>query len=102
MNNRSLYTILKSTLTRKSGRKFRYLYRELRQHHYLIRLSFVCVGVLFLLLGIIMIVTPGPGIVFIILGLGLIATFSSKLAHGLDRLEVYLLRVIKRRRKHKQ
>lgn len=89
MSKQALHAVLKHALKRKSGRKFRYLYRQLRGERYLIRISVVCLGILFLLIGLVMIITPGPGLVFILLGLGCMTVISSRLAFWLDRLEVY-------------
>ena len=86
----TLIDIFKTAIKQKIGHKFRFLYHELKQEHYLIRLSIVSLGLVLFVLGLIMLVTPGPGIVFLILGLGLMAAISERLAHGLDRLESFV------------
>lgn len=56
------------------------------------RVLFIGVALVFLIIGIIFIFTPGPGLLFIFVGLGLIAQESLWLSKALDKLEVYLRR----------
>jgi hypothetical protein len=44
-------------------------------------------GVVLLAAGLVMLVAPGPGLLFALFGLGLLATTSERLARALDRIE---------------
>lgn len=65
------------------------------------RVIVVAVAVLFILLGIIALVAPGPGLVGIALGLGLISRESKRLARALDRIEIYWRSVVLRFRRRR-
>lgn len=56
------------------------------------RLIFMTVGILVLLVGIAMIVGPGPGWVVIVIGLIIIACVSYPLARHLDKTERSLMK----------
>jgi hypothetical protein len=50
-------------------------------------------GVLLVVLGLVMLVAPGPGIIVTLFGLGLLGGQSKTLARGLDRVEPELRRL---------
>jgi len=74
------------------GKRFRRQYRrrQAAREGFLKRALFVGAGIVFGNLGIIMIFTPGPGLFFIFIGLGLVAQESLFLALFLDKIEVNL------------
>jgi uncharacterized protein (TIGR02611 family) len=57
-----------------------------RQRNRIYRVAFAAVGFIVLLAGIVMLVTPGPGIPVIILGLGMLALEFSWAERWLERL----------------
>jgi uncharacterized protein (TIGR02611 family) len=60
--------------------------RRHRQRNRIYRVAFAAVGFIVLLAGIVMLVTPGPGIPVIILGLGMLALEFSWAERWLERL----------------
>jgi uncharacterized protein (TIGR02611 family) len=57
-----------------------------RQRHRIIRIAFAIAGFVVLLAGVIMLVTPGPGIPVIILGLGILALEFAWAERWLERI----------------
>ena len=57
-----------------------------RQRHRLVRIAFAIAGFVVLLAGVIMLVTPGPGIPVIILGLGILALEFAWAERWLERV----------------
>lgn len=74
------------------GRRFRRQYRRRQAARQGIfkRALFIGVGSVILVVGIILLFTPGPGLFFVFVGWGLIAQESLLLAIILDKLELYL------------
>ena len=56
------------------------------------RVAYIVGGVVVLVVGLIALPAPGPGMLIVALGAGMIARESEKLANALDRFEVYLRR----------
>src|SRR3990167_9200033 len=86
-----LKKLTKRFLSRNSGRRFVYAYlavNKLINRNMIIRFVLFFLGLFFLLLGIIMLVTPGPGLVMIFIGGLLLCVISRKIAHFFDRLEI--------------
>jgi hypothetical protein len=54
------------------------------------RIARAALGVVLFAAGLVMLVAPGPGLLFALFGLGLLATMSERLARRLDRLEARL------------
>jgi uncharacterized protein (TIGR02611 family) len=57
------------------------------------RVARICFGFLLIALGIVMVVTPGPGWLFVILGLGVLAAEFAWARHLLTRLKDQAQRV---------
>ena len=73
------------------GERFTDRYRKARAaRHPLAKPFSLAGGVALVLLGAVMIVTPGPGLLLILLGAALIAGESHRLARYFDRLELAL------------
>ena len=88
---------LKSIVKTKPGKRFYLLHRYSRKKlsNPLVLLMFLIISIVALILGLIMIFTPGPGLFFIGLALLPFIAISKKLARSLDKLEIYLRRKIK-------
>ena len=55
-------------------------------------------GIALILVGLLMIFTPGPGALLVLLGAALLAGESARLARALDRMELVLRALLRRRR----
>jgi hypothetical protein len=80
------------------GRRFeeRYWRKRHAAHRGLKRLAWIASAVLFLVLGLVFSVLPGPGIVFLLAGFGMLAQESLAVARALDRAELALRRLFRR------
>lgn len=84
---------IKKILAKKRGQRFRYAHLYLKKRwgeHFWVKIILVVVSLITFLLGLIMLVTPGPGLLFIAISLLCIAVISFSVARSLDKLEVYL------------
>ncbi|AJI47479.1 hypothetical protein IB633_03335 [Francisella philomiragia] len=90
---------LKSIAKAKPGKRFYLLHRYSRKKlsNPLVLLMFLIISIVALILGLIMLFTPGPGLFFIGLALLPFIAISKKLARSLDKLEIYLRRKIKKK-----
>jgi hypothetical protein len=84
------------------GRRFASAYeeRQRRRESGARRATVMAAGVALLLLGMLLIVTPGPGLLVILVGAWLVASESRAIAHALDWCELKaraLLRTVNRR-----
>lgn len=79
----------------RPGQRFEKRYRLARQRHHSRwrAAAIVAGGVGLVLLGIVMLVAPGPGLLAIVAGGALLAQQSLKLARGMDKAEVGIRRV---------
>ena len=84
---------LRELLQATPGRRFTERYRQRRHTGAAWRrpLSMIA-GALLILLGALLMLTPGPGIVVLLVGATLIATESERAARALDELELKLRR----------
>jgi hypothetical protein len=95
-----MYDKIKQFSQKHKLRRFSHLHRHLRDrtNHGLIgRWLSLLLGGICLFLGLIMLITPGPGLVFIILGLACLTLNFPRLARWLDRLEIKLRRLWKKK-----
>ena len=95
----------KQVLNHKSGFRFRRTFVYMRRKygaHWMIRLGFLSLGVLLILAGIVMLVTPGPGWITIIVGLIVIACVSYRFARRMDNAERNIVHRYQRMRKRKK
>ena len=77
-------------LASRSGTRFRRQHRRRQAHPHLLRTILAVIGgVLLLLVGVVMLVTPGPGLLVMVIGAGLIAGESLIVARLLDRFDFY-------------
>lgn len=65
---------------------------------HIVKMLALILGILFFLVGVILLFLPGPGLLFIILGLGMMSLLSKKMAHNLDELELKIRTWIAKRR----
>ena len=72
------------------GRRFASVYEERHRHpeSQTVRALVIAGGTALLVLGMLMILTPGPGAVLMILGASLVASESRGIAHALDWCEL--------------
>jgi uncharacterized RDD family membrane protein YckC len=70
------------------GERFEHHYQRMRQHGSRAgAIARIVVGVLLVVAGIVMLVIPGPGLVAMLFGFGLIGGSSKTIARALDRIE---------------
>ena len=83
----------------RPGRRFRYLHRCKRESQggRLYRCAAIAAGSLLCLVGVFFLALPGPGIPVLVLGAGLVAQQSRQAAELLDRAELRLRRLLRRR-----
>lgn len=74
------------------GKRFRRQYKRRQKARESIanRILFIGLGLIFMVIGVVLLFAPGPGIFFVFVGWGLIAQESYWLAKLLDEFEVYL------------
>jgi hypothetical protein len=83
--------IFKDIAAKKSGRRFFYAYLKLNQfieHSLIFKILLIFFGILFLLLGLVMLITPGPGLLFLLIGGVLLCAISKRVAKFIDGLEL--------------
>jgi drug/metabolite transporter (DMT)-like permease len=81
---------LKSLFQATPGRRFSALHRVRRRRHRVLKALTIFAGALLIVLGVILVATPGPGTLAALLGAALIASESPSFARFLDRLELRL------------
>lgn len=84
--------ILNRFLARPSGRRFIYAYiavNKVVNQNIFIKFFLSLIGFVFLMIGFIMLFTPGPGVLFIFLGGIFLCAISKKIAHFFDHLEIH-------------
>jgi hypothetical protein len=83
----------------KPGRRFEDRYNRQRHHgeRPATRIIGFTAGIALSMLGLILLVAPGPGVLLLLVGGGLIAQQSLSVARALDRVEVWLRNVLRRR-----
>jgi UPF0716 family protein affecting phage T7 exclusion len=80
-----------SLLQGTPGRRFSALHRLRRQRRGRVLKTLTMLGgALLVLVGVLLLPTPGPGLLTLLLGVGLIASESLAIARALDRLELRL------------
>jgi hypothetical protein len=85
-----LRTHFRAFLASRSGTRFRRQHRRRQANPHLLRTILALIGgVLLLLVGVVMLVTPGPGVLVIVIGAGLIAGESLIVARLLDRFDFH-------------
>lgn len=91
---------VRAFMTVPSGQRFRAHHERMREKPGLLRTIFaVGAGLLLLALGIVMMVTPGPGFIVAAIGAALIAGESLFAARILDRMDLYATRAWARLRR---
>jgi len=90
-------------VARPSGRRFQMRYRQRREtpSGTWRKILLMGLGTGFVLLGIVMLVLPGPGLLAIIIGAALIAQESLVASRVLDRIDLWLARLLQRWRASK-
>ena len=79
---------MKDLLRGTPGRRFSALYRVRRRRNGVLKALTMTAGGLLILLGAVLVATPGPGLLAALLGAGLIAGESPAFARFLDCLEL--------------
>lgn len=87
----------KDLLRGTPGRRFSALHRVRRRRNRVRKMLTIAAGGLLMLLGAVLVATPGPGLLAALLGAGLIATESLAFARFLDCLEVRARALLGRR-----
>jgi hypothetical protein len=83
-----------------SGTRFRAYHERLQQRPNLMRtLLAVGLGMILLALGLVLLVLPGPGLLIAAIGAAIIAGESLTAARVLDRVDSWLTRAFRRRRR---
>lgn len=80
-------------------KRFRKLHKHFKEKYgksATIRIVAILIGIIFLLIGFILLFIPGPGLLFLILGIGLISLSSIKFARFLDKIELYLYKLYRK------
>ena len=83
---KTIYTIF----NKKPGRRFLFAYRATNRYisdSPILKLITLLFGIVILLAGLVFLIIPGPGIIFILLGSVLLCMVSRRIATGLDKLE---------------
>jgi uncharacterized membrane protein YbaN (DUF454 family) len=84
------------------GERFRNHRDRMKQRSRTHAAAAIALGVLFLMVGVVLLFIPGPGLLFIVFGLALIASHSKRLSDVLDRTEPKLRRAGHRTKAHWQ
>ncbi len=88
---------LKDLLRGTPGRRFSALHRLRRRRNGVLRMLTLLGGALLMVLGALMVATPGPGLLAGLLGAGLVASESPSFARFLDCLELRVRALLHRR-----
>ncbi|MEP6861154.1 MAG: PGPGW domain-containing protein [Deltaproteobacteria bacterium] len=72
------------------GERFQRQYDRLQQHSAVVRVLLSIAGGLLVAAGVAFLVLPGPGLPLLVVGLGMLAGLSHKLARALDRAEPFV------------
>jgi len=89
----------KQVINEKSGFRFRRTFVSMRRKygaHWLLRFCFLAIGIILILAGVVMIVTPGPGWLTILIGVIIITCVSYRFARHMDRAETHLIKKYKK------
>lgn len=65
----------------------------------MLRIGLLCGGILLSLIGIVMLVAPGPGLLAVAAGMALVAGESRAFARGLDSVECALRKLLRKSRR---
>lgn len=85
-----LRTHFRAFLAARSGTRFRRQHRRRQARPHLLRTILAVIGgALLFLVGLVMLVTPGPGLLLMAIGAALIAGESLLIARLLDRFDFY-------------
>ena len=82
------------------GRRFARFYRRRKRddEHYIASILYVIAGIVVILVGIVLTISPiVPGFFLVIGGVAIIVARVQPVAHGLDRAELWVRRVLRRR-----
>ena len=79
---------VKSLVNGTPGRRFAVLHRARRRRNAVRKAAAIAGGSGLILLGLLLMATPGPGLLATLLGAGLVASESPAFARALDRLEL--------------
>ncbi|HMM68350.1 MAG TPA: PGPGW domain-containing protein [Dokdonella sp.] len=93
----------KTFASRTPGTRFRARYRRRseRPSGTVRKYAIIGIGLVLMLIGVALLVLPGPGILMLLLGAGLIAEESLIAARGLDRIELWITRRVQRWRRQR-
>jgi hypothetical protein len=77
----------KAFKTDAPGKRFEHQHDRMKRANRGARIGLAITGALIVAIGIALLVLPGPGLLFVVFGLALLAGLSGTLARGLDRVE---------------
>lgn len=89
----------------KKRKRFSSLYWYFKKTYgqgFWVQLTALFFGVLFLLIGFILLFIPGPGALFIIIGLAMLSLLSKRMAKILDKTEHRIWRYFAERKRHQK
>jgi predicted PurR-regulated permease PerM len=92
--------IIQNTLKKQPGRRFLYAYHQINDkinRNIWIKAGISIIGLLMIFIGFILLFIPGPGTLFIILGISLLCLISRKFAAFTDTLEKKIRARLQRR-----
>lgn len=84
--------LLLEILSKKSGRRFFFAYLKINRlinRNLMVKILFFVTGLVFFLLGVVMLFMPGPGVLFLIVGGLLLCVVSKKIARFFDIVEIH-------------
>jgi hypothetical protein len=97
---RKIKDTIQKVKDKPSGHRFQYAYKvihkDINQKPWL-KIGLILLGIFSILMGIILLFIPGPGLLFILIGLICWAILSKKIAKFLDKSEGYILNRFKSR-----
>lgn len=97
---RELKQSVRELVRDEPGRRFARFYRRRKRddEHYLASILYVIGGIVVILVGIVLTISPiVPGFFLVIGGVAIIVARVRPVAYGLDRMELWLRRMLRRR-----
>jgi hypothetical protein len=96
---KKLKDTLQKAKEKPSGHRFQYAYKAIHKDinkKPWLKIGLILLGIFSILSGIILLFIPGPGLLFILIGLICWAILSKKIAKFLDKSEGYILNLKRR------
>jgi len=97
---RELKQSMRELVHDEPGRRFARFYKRRKRddEHYLASILYIAGGIGVIIVGIVLAISPiVPGLFLVVAGLGIIVARVRPVAYGLDRMELWLRRMLRRR-----